>query len=186
MAMAVFAGALQPLQACINSRLASLLPARVQAAAVSLLVSMAIVTAMLVVQSLMGAAGDAPGLGALAARIVARVRPSAALGGACVAAVVCGGVFLPALMGTASYYVVYLAGELVGSLVLDAVGAFGLPVREPTSLRLLATALVLGAALAQQGGEAKPAASSGAAAAVAPESAATSSSAPAPAPTSPL
>lgn len=118
----------------------------------SLLVSLALMTALLLAQSAAnaGMAGGTPALGVLAARLATRVRPSAALGGASVAAVVAGGVYLPGLLGTSAYYILYLAGELAGSLALDAVGAFGLAVRAPSALRLLATALVLAAALAQQ------------------------------------
>lgn len=150
MVLAFVGGSLQPVQAVVNSRLASLLPQRVQAAVVSLLVSLALVTALLLAQSAAGA--GAPSLGVLAWRLFARVRPVAFLGGTCIAAIVAGGVFLPAAMGTARYYLSYLAGELVASIALDAVGAFGLTVRAPTGLRLFASALVLSAAAAQGGG----------------------------------
>lgn len=165
--LVVVGGALQPLQAAINTRLATLLPHKVQAAAVSLLVSTCICAVLLLLLPVLGAA---PPLGVVAERFASHAAPWMALGGVCIATVVVGGVFLPVRLGTAVYFTWYLVGELLVSLIFDAVGAFGIAVRPPTATRMLAVALVLAAALAQS------ALSSGGAAATATTAAATAES----------
>jgi transporter family-2 protein len=143
----VAAGALQPVQASLNSRLSSLLPHKLQAVAVSLAVSMAACSAMLCLVLLTGTVEAATILRNLAAG----AQPWMFLGGLFMAAVVCGGVFVPSRIGTTLYYTFLLAGELVASLLYDATGAFGLRQRTPTPMRLFATGLVLVAALGQGG-----------------------------------
>ena len=53
--------------------------------------------------------------------------------------VVGGGTMIVPVTGAAIFFVCLIAGQLFGSVLLDHIGAFGLPVREIGALRLLGT-----------------------------------------------
>ncbi len=55
-------------------------------------------------------------------------------------------------LGFALFFVCIIAGQLVGSTVVDQFGAFGLPVKPASTMKLAGLAMVLaGAALVQYG-----------------------------------
>lgn len=161
---AVLAGAVQPVQAAINSRLGSLLPHRLQAAALSLVVALAACTGLVALALLTGPISRE----SLFGDVGSGSRWWMWGGGLCIAGVVSGGVFLPSRIGAAQYYTFLLAGELVASLLFDSVGAFGLRQRPCTFARTVAVLLVLLAAGGQGGLSCSPAATAEAGAAAAP------------------
>lgn len=60
---------------------------------------------------------------------------------------VAGGVVIAPVTGAFLFFVCVIGGQLIGSAVMDHMGAFGLPVREISIQRLLGLALVLGGAI---------------------------------------
>lgn len=65
---------------------------------------------------------------------------------------VVGGVMVAPTLGFALFFVCIIAGQLVGSTVVDQFGAFGLPVKPASTMKLAGLAMVLaGAALVQYG-----------------------------------
>jgi transporter family-2 protein len=65
---------------------------------------------------------------------------------------VVGGVMVAPALGFALFFVCIIAGQLLGSTVIDQFGAFGLPVKPAGGVKLIGLALVLaGAALVQYG-----------------------------------
>jgi transporter family-2 protein len=58
--------------------------------------------------------------------------------------VVGGGTMIVPVTGAAVFFVCLIAGQLFGSVLLDHIGAFGLPVREIGTLRLLGILLTFG------------------------------------------
>lgn len=151
---AVLAGAVQPVQAAINSRLGTLLPHRLQAAALSLVVALAACTCLVALALVTGPVSRE----SLFGDVGSGSRWWMWAGGFCIAGVVSGGVFLPSRIGAAQYYTFLLAGELVASLLFDTVGAFGLRARPCTFARTMAVLLVLLAAAGQGGLTCSPAA----------------------------
>lgn len=136
--LAVAAGAMLPLQAAINARLARLVGSPLWAAGISGLV----LTAVL----------------ALAAGAALRAGPrTEGLGGApwwVWTGGLCGAVVLSATtataprLGTAGMIALVMAGQVLCSLLLDHYGVLGLPVLPVSAKRLAAAALLLaGAAL---------------------------------------
>jgi transporter family-2 protein len=55
-----------------------------------------------------------------------------------------GGTVIVPVTGAAVFFVCLIAGQLFGSVMLDHIGAFGLPVREIGTLRLLGVLLTFG------------------------------------------
>ena len=138
MTLAVAAGAMLPLQAAINARLARLVGSPLWAAGISGLV----LTAAL----------------ALVAGVALRAGPrTEGLGGApwwVWTGGLCGAVVLSATtataprLGTAGMIALVMAGQVLCSLLLDHFGVLGLPVLPVSARRLAAAALLLaGAAL---------------------------------------
>ena len=137
-ALAAAAGALLPLQAAINARLARLVGSPVWAAAVS----GAVLTLVLV----------------LLATAIARAGPRtegwqetpwwAWTGGLCGAVVLSATTIVAPRLGTASMIALVMAGQVLCSIILDHYGLLGLPVLPVNSRRLTAATLLLaGAAL---------------------------------------
>ena len=58
--------------------------------------------------------------------------------------VVGGGTVIVPVTGAAVFFVCLIAGQLFGTVLLDHIGAFGLPVREIGTLRLLGVLLTFG------------------------------------------
>lgn len=74
------------------------------------------------------------------------------LGGIAGVAFVVGGVLVAPILGFALFFVCIIAGQLFGSTMVDQFGAFGLPVKPASGMKLTGLALVLaGAALVQYG-----------------------------------
>lgn len=69
------------------------------------------------------------------------------LGGLIGVAVVGGGATIVPVTGAAMFFVCIIAGELVGSLILDRFGAFGLPVQEISLTRIAGILLTFGGVL---------------------------------------
>jgi transporter family-2 protein len=55
-----------------------------------------------------------------------------------------GGTVIVPVTGAAVFFVCLIAGQLFGSVLLDHIGAFGLPVREIGTLRFLGILLTFG------------------------------------------
>ena len=60
---------------------------------------------------------------------------------------VAGGVVIAPVTGAFLFFVCVIGGQLIGSAIMDHMGAFGLPVREISIQRLLGLTLVLGGAI---------------------------------------
>lgn len=74
------------------------------------------------------------------------------LGGVAGMVFVIGGVMVAPILGFALFFVCIIAGQLIGSTLVDQFGAFGLPVKPVSGVKLAGLALVLaGAALVQYG-----------------------------------
>jgi len=74
------------------------------------------------------------------------------LGGVAGMVFVIGGVMVAPILGFALFFVCIIAGQLIGSTLVDQLGAFGLPVKPVSGVKLAGLALVLvGAALVQYG-----------------------------------
>lgn len=69
------------------------------------------------------------------------------IGGLIGVLVVGGGATIVPVTGAAVFFVCMIAGELVGSVVLDRVGAFGLPIQEISLMRIAGIFLTFGGVL---------------------------------------
>ena len=136
--LAVVAGAMLPLQAAINARLARVLGGPIWAAAVSGLV---LTIALAVVASAATRAGPrVTGLSALPWWVWT--------GGFCGAIVLSATTTIAPRLGTASMIALVMTGQVLSSLVLDNFGLFGLTTQPLNIKRSIAAALlVAGAAL---------------------------------------
>ncbi|MEO0820095.1 MAG: DMT family transporter [Pseudomonadota bacterium] len=119
-------------QPAINAAAARVLASPVAAAAVSISITLSISLAALL------ALRAAPAPGALTA-----LPWWVALGGLIGFLVVAGGVAIVPLTGAALFFVCLVAGQLVGAAIIDHIGAFGLPVREISPMRLAGIGLAL-------------------------------------------
>jgi transporter family-2 protein len=154
------AGALQPLQAALNARLSSLLgggaqgvppnaltaslvaavPSPLQAITISFCISAVITSAL----SAIFVKHDA--WAALPAHLLELPKLAAMLGAPAQAFVLLGGAIIPKNLGTASYYTLLIAGEMLTSLGADSLGILGLERRALTLARASGVALIIGAA----------------------------------------
>ncbi|MBV8092569.1 MAG: DMT family transporter [Acetobacteraceae bacterium] len=137
-ALAGAAGALLPLQAAINARLARLVGSPLWAAAISGLV-------LTVVLTLIAAASMRAG-----PRVYSLTGSPwwAWTGGLCGAVVLSATTMAAPRLGAASMIALVMAGQVLCSLLLDTGGLLGLPVLPLSAKRLAAAALLLaGAAL---------------------------------------
>lgn len=72
------------------------------------------------------------------------------IGGVAGVVFVVGGIMVAPRIGVASFFVCVVAGQLLGSMLADQFGAFGMPVKPVDTMKLVGLGLVLaGAALAQ-------------------------------------
>lgn len=120
-------------QAPINARLGSGLGDGLSAAAVSFAVGFAVLLAAVMLR------GSVPGMSDIRA-----VPWWAWFGGALGAYYVWMAIFSVPKLGVLTLTAMLVLGQMVGSMVLDSIGAFGLPVREVDWQRLLAAVMVLG------------------------------------------
>lgn len=120
------------LQPAINGAAARILGSPVSAATVSVAITL---VACVVLMPLFGGVPKTTALKALPWWVV--------FGGLIGAGVVAGGAAIAPVTGAAIFFVCLVAGQLVGSALVDHIGAFGLP-RQPMSvLRFAGLALVL-------------------------------------------
>jgi len=124
--IAALIGAAFAAQPAINAvaaqSLGSALPATVLSVAITLLASI----------GLMVVTGTTPGVASFAT-----LPWWVVMGGLIGVLVVAGGASIVPITGAALFFVTFVAGQLLGSVVLDHIGAFGLAVREISPLRLL-------------------------------------------------
>jgi bacterial/archaeal transporter family-2 protein len=131
---AVVAGAFLPLQAGINARLAHFVGGPVRASAISFFVGTVVLVVVVALFTRGGARpGDAPWW--------------AWIGGALGAFYVTSTVVVPPRVGTAAFFGILVAAQLVTSMFVDRFGWFGLDQREITPLRAVGIALLIGGAL---------------------------------------
>jgi transporter family-2 protein len=120
-------------QPAINGATAGALGSAFAAAGFSLTISALLVIAMTWVR------GTPPSLGQLAA-----LPWWAVLGGVAGAIFVAGGAMLVPLAGAAVFFTCVIAGQLLGAVVADAVGAWGLEERAVSPRKLIGVALAFG------------------------------------------
>ena len=129
-------GACIATQAPINARLGSHVGDPVTAAAISFIVGAIILSALVVLR------GAVPSLDQAAA-----VPWWGWIGGALGAIYVWAAVWSVGTLGVVTLVAALIFGQLAAALVLDAIGAFGIAVREITWTRVAAVALVAGGLL---------------------------------------
>lgn len=131
MGVLVGAGVAMAVQAPINAALGRSLGASVPAAAVSFGTGCLVLTALALVLG--------QGSGFLA---MGRAAPWQFVGGALGAIYVWGSIWSVGSLGVVSMLAAVILGQMLGAMALDALGAFGLPVRELSLTRVLAVVLV--------------------------------------------
>jgi transporter family-2 protein len=131
---AVVAGAFLPLQAGINARLAHFVGGPVRASAISFFIGTIVLMVVVALFTRGGARpGDAPWW--------------AWIGGALGAVYVTSTVVVPPRVGTAAFFGVLVAAQLVTSVLADRFGWFGFHQRDITPLRAVGITLLIGGAL---------------------------------------
>jgi bacterial/archaeal transporter family-2 protein len=136
--LALFAGFLFPFQATINSLLGRGIGGPVAATMISFAVGLAIIAAANFI-----AFRQIPSLAD-----IARQPPYLLFCGGTIGAVFVGAsVFLAPRIGAGALLAFLVAGQLLGAMVIDRFGLFGLVVRELSVGRLVGAALVLAGAL---------------------------------------
>jgi transporter family-2 protein len=136
--LAVFAGFLFPFQASINSMLGRAIGGPLAATMVSFAVGLAIMAAANLI-----ALRQIPSL----ADLVKQPPYLLFCGGAIGAVFVGASVFLAPRIGAGALLCFLVAGQLLGAMVIDRFGLFGLAMRELSFGRLAGAALVLAGAL---------------------------------------
>ncbi|APX89872.1 amidophosphoribosyltransferase [Brevirhabdus pacifica] len=136
LAVMLVAGSAVALQAPINGRLAAHAGGTLAAAVISFGIGLLVLVALGVMR------GETPSLAGLA-----QAPWWAFAGGALGAWYVWGSAFSVGSLGLVTLVAVVILGQVLTGMVMDAVGAFGLPVREIGWTRLLSVVLVLGGAL---------------------------------------
>jgi transporter family-2 protein len=141
-AAAVAIGACLSLQPPINAVMARILGSSLLAASVSIAISLIVVVLVWLTGS--KGAGDFGQARALPWWVV--------IGGIVGVVFVAGGVVVAPVLGVALFFVCVVAGQLLGSILADQLGAFGMQVKPLNPTKLLGLGLVLaGAALVQKG-----------------------------------
>jgi len=133
-------GALLSLQPAINATMGRILGSPFLAASVSISISLVVVVALWLVW------GRSTGQFAQF-----KFLPWWVLIGGIVGAVfVAGSIITAPVLGVALFFVCMVAGQLIGSTIIDQIGAFGLEVKPINTMKLLGLALVIvGAGLVQ-------------------------------------
>ncbi|MBQ8562916.1 MAG: DMT family transporter [Firmicutes bacterium] len=78
------------------------------------------------------------------------IEPWMLMGGIIGTVLVVGSILIPKRIGFASYFSMLVTGQLVGSVICDAVGLFGAEVHMPGPARILGVILLLAGALLVQ------------------------------------
>lgn len=139
-AAAVAIGVCVSLQPPINAAMARTLESPLLAASVSIAISLLLV---LLLWGAWGRAGGDP-------TAVAALPGWVVLGGVIGVIFVAGSIVVAPVLGVALFFVCVVAGQLLGSIAADQLGAFGMPVRPVDATKVVGLALVLaGAALVQ-------------------------------------
>jgi bacterial/archaeal transporter family-2 protein len=140
-AAAIVVGACLSLQPPVNAFMARMLQSPLLAASISIAISLVFVVLVWLVGS--RGAGD-----------LAQVRTFpwwVAVGGIVGVVFVVGGIVVAPALGVALFFVCVIAGQLLGSILLDQLGAFGMPAKPVNPMKLLGLVLVLaGVALVQR------------------------------------
>lgn len=139
---AVAIGVLVSLQPAINAVMARELGSSLLASTISIGISFMLI--FLAWQILGKGAGNLSQIGQLPWWIV--------IGGVAGMTFVVGGVLVAPVLGFALFFVCIIAGQLLGSTLVDQLGAFGLAVKPVSAVKLVGLGCVLvGAALVQYG-----------------------------------
>ena len=137
---AVAIGAGISLQPPINSTMSRMLDSPLLAASISLFISLTVVLALWL--------GWGKGIGDLSQ--IKELPWWVLIGGVVGAVFVVGSVVLAPKLGVALFFVCVLAGQLIGSSLIDHFGAFGLTAKPLNTMKLIGIGLVLvGAMLVQ-------------------------------------
>ena len=136
--LAIFAGFIFPFQASVNSQLARAIGGPIAAT----MISFAVGLAFLVFANLI-AFRQIPTLADIARQPLLLLLAGGALGAVYVSA----NVFLAPRIGAGALLCLVVAGQLLGALVIDRFGLFGLAMRELSFGRLAGALLVLAGAL---------------------------------------
>lgn len=137
---AVLMGAALSLQPAINATIARVLGSPLLAAGISISISLVVVLALWLAWG--KAAGDFSQFKYLPWWVV--------LGGIVGAIFVAGAIVTAPVLGVALFFVCMVAGQLIGSTLIDQFGAFGLEVKPVNTMKIIGLGLViLGAALVQ-------------------------------------
>jgi bacterial/archaeal transporter family-2 protein len=141
LSVALVAGMAAPTQFAINSQLRQVVGGPVVAAAVSFLVGTVILFAAAAVVS-----RSVPELGPIMS-----APPWMYLGGLLGAFYVCASIVLTPRLGVATTIGLFLAGQVMASIVIDHFGLFGIPVQPASIPRILGALLIIvGVAVVQR------------------------------------
>jgi len=137
---AVLLGAALSLQPAINATMARAIGSPFLAASVSISISLIIVVALWLAWG--RAAGDFSQF---------RVLPWWVIVGGTVGAIfVAGSIVVAPVLGVALFFVCMVAGQLIGSTIVDQIGAFGLEAKPVNAMKIIGLVMViLGAGLVQ-------------------------------------
>ena len=141
------AGAMQPLQAALNARVATIFggadgsPRPLPAAAISFSLSalLTLTTGVFLLKH---------DIWANLSTALLTAPPIALFGAPAQALTLLAGATIPRYLGTANYYTLLICGEMAGGLVADAVGMMGLEQKAPTAPRVGGAVLICIAAAA--------------------------------------
>ena len=137
---AVLMGAALSLQPAINATMARFLGNPLLAAGISISISLVVVVVLWLVWG--KAAGDFSQFKYLPWWVV--------VGGIVGAIFVAGSIVTAPVLGVALFFVCMVAGQLIGSTIIDQIGAFGLEVKPINTMKIVGLGLViLGAGLVQ-------------------------------------
>ena len=137
---AVLMGAALSLQPAINATMARVLGNPLLAAGISISISLVVVVVLWLVWG--KAAGDFSQFKYLTWWAV--------VGGVVGAIFVAGSIVTAPVLGVALFFVCMVAGQLIGSTIIDQIGAFGLEVKPINTMKIVGLGLViLGAGLVQ-------------------------------------
>jgi bacterial/archaeal transporter family-2 protein len=142
MIAAMLVGALVSTQPPLNAILARSIGSPYGAAAISIAIAFACALAMLLVT----------GRGDMSRATLASVPWWVYLAGTVGTIFVASGAVMAPVTGALLFFACVVAGQLVGALLADHFGAFGLAIRPISATRLLGLALVLGGAILVQRG----------------------------------
>ncbi len=137
MLAAILVGATVSIQPAMNAVLAKAIGSAYGASAISIAVAFASILIVIAVV----------GVGRVNGSTIATVPWWVFLAGVAGTIFVVGGVVIAPITGTLVFFVCIVAGQLIGSAIVDHFGTFGLAVREISAPRMAGIALVLAGAI---------------------------------------